>query len=198
MINESVLKFVDTEVLSLWIERAISERELALCRDQVEIHSSLQRHLQALVIDLKARLAGHHFTDTEKEAQVEFSFVVPDGIWQEIRKRYFPSWWIKRHPIKWKNLKNVRYYPQIVRRTNVCPHLWQPAMRVRDHLRWLTGGDVTDSSSFKQLDSYTVATCKHFVMREIGNQDIVNGIFAQIEARLDAQDRIRDTPRLRD
>jgi hypothetical protein len=56
----------------------------------------------------------------------------PRDWWQAFRERWFPRWWLKKHPIKYKHI----HVEQKIYKA-VCPHNLGIATKKEDHLRWL-------------------------------------------------------------
>lgn len=57
--------------------------------------------------------------------------------WQAFRERWFPEWWLKKHPVEWDRVdvdEAVTYGP-------VCPHIKQPKQSI--HLNWMANKDTT-------------------------------------------------------
>lgn len=83
---------------------------------------------EKIAITLHAKLAGLK----KERVQVDINERWPADWWQAFKARFFPTWALKRFPVRWKTL-SVHVDEPIY--AAVCPHLDLSAQP--RHLRWL-------------------------------------------------------------
>lgn len=120
------------ERIRFHLQRMVSECELHSLSD-AEMYARIDPWAKGIVFGLEVAVPGRKVT--EHEATDRFEFRAPADWWQALRERWFPKWWLKKWPVKYRVETK-----EVVTKTiiyNVCPHLH--VTDNRNHLQFLLG-----------------------------------------------------------
>lgn len=95
---------------------------------KVDVHHYMQREMERLILTLDT------YFHAIPEERVTVDEKYPRDWWQAFRERWFPQWWLNRHPVMYREI----YINKVVKYGPVCPHLNQPG----GHLEWLAQDKV--------------------------------------------------------
>lgn len=128
------------EKLRIDIEQTLSMQGLHFARNHAEMSAYVDNAARALVV----RLTTYLIAGPEEE-RVDVEEKWPTDWWQAFRERWFPHWWLRRWPVRYRTLSVHRRF-----KTRVCPHV--NILNKQDHLGWLLGQGPEPSSYFGHDD----------------------------------------------
>ncbi|MBV8072094.1 MAG: hypothetical protein JO270_19460 [Acidobacteriaceae bacterium] len=111
---------IRVEVTHRW-----DRHHLDCLRNHLNLTVALDPVAQNLVFRLQSYVLGK---DT---SYVDATERVPADWWQALRQRWFPGWWLRRWPLRWRVIEIRR----IERR--MCPHLNRKFPEEQRHLEWI-------------------------------------------------------------
>ncbi len=146
--DDMVFKKVSTEVIRMAVQSHLSRHCLENLR--FDTKAMIDNITGDMVFQLVAGISG-------KQEKTEVSY--PADWWQALRQRWFPRWWLKRHPVQFKRI--------VTTTTHLCPHLPIGEHRTQHyHLQWLMKEEsqpdnpslvtlkIPDHELFKWLDNW--------------------------------------------
>lgn len=104
-----MFKYRIADFLPVVSEYIISQRELT---DYPTIKTRVEGCAEGLKVEVVA------FVAAMPSKRIEINKEWPRDWWQAFRKRWFPQWWLTRHPVR-----HDRVYVSQQLYSNVCPHL---------------------------------------------------------------------------
>lgn len=102
---------------------------------ETDIKLVMDHCMRQLIVEVQAFIAAKEHKSLVKSSSIQ----LPADWWQYFRERWFPRWWLRKHPVKMMTIEQV-HTDQII---NVCPHLpiSTNGGRQQLHLEWLKGDD---------------------------------------------------------
>ena len=130
------IKISTFEIIKIQAEKILSERHLYFMRNNTEVTAFVDDFSKDLVFTLCARLLAKTYVDKEKG---EVTIVCHEDAdwWQSFRKRWFPGWWLKKHPIKTVEVKHSAPFEKTITIYNICPHIDMKVPDDRQHYAFM-------------------------------------------------------------
>ena len=123
---------VVVEKLRVALQKHLSMEGLHFSRNHMDVACYLDEASRQLVVAVETYLLG------KKHAKDVVTERVPADWWQAVRERWCPFWWLRRFP--------VRYREIVVKGEvwNVCPHVNQVARPEQRHVEFLMAAPSED------------------------------------------------------
>jgi hypothetical protein len=128
---------VTLDVISMRMQRMFSDREMYFAQENGNVRAYMDDRLRSLVIDIEVKLASRQFKDESDSKEVVFTYKVDADWWQSFRARWSPRWWLRKHPVKTRDVVSKQYVDRVVKVFNVCPHLKQKVYNQQDHIQFV-------------------------------------------------------------
>lgn len=145
MLNDPkfLMSQINLDVINMVCEESFSDHGLFFCAESVRVRTFFDAQLRAMIAQIAFKLISRKFKDVEQTGTLIFRCKVDADWWQSFRARWAPRWWLKRHPVKQREIVVNQNYDQVLKIFNVCPHLKQKVYDQQAHVQFL----VTEPAS---------------------------------------------------
>lgn len=126
---------VFTEVMRYQLRAALDLRDLQFGIAEPEVLARIDLEARRIISDVVFKLLGKKWDEEIVQSTEVIEFKAPLDWWQAFRERWFPRWWLRRHPVRYRVERREVLKRVTVHRYNVCPHI-----KVQDntpHVAWL-------------------------------------------------------------
>lgn len=144
-IEKSQIETIALEKLRVACSVCIDLCQFAFFRNHLEATAVIEDGARRLVMQLHSQI----LSKTVREEEGTVLFRCPADWWQAVRERWAPKWWLRRHPVRYREERIV------TRRAvyHLCPHI---DITTRDghpvHYAWLVRGDTDRTGGMRWVN----------------------------------------------